>query len=39
MSARRLALVSGAAAGIGAAIAERPRADGMEVRTLDRAEG
>lgn len=39
MSARRLALVSGAAAGIGAAIAERLRADGMEVRTLDRAEG
>jgi acetoacetyl-CoA reductase len=33
------ALVSGAARGIGAAIAARLRADGMEVRTLDREPG
>jgi NAD(P)-dependent dehydrogenase (short-subunit alcohol dehydrogenase family) len=36
---RRHALVTGAAGGIGAAIAERLRDDGLEVTTLDRAEG
>jgi NAD(P)-dependent dehydrogenase (short-subunit alcohol dehydrogenase family) len=35
----RSALVTGAAAGIGAAIADRLRNDGLEVTTLDRAEG
>ena len=35
----RRALVTGAARGIGAAIAERLRGDGLEVATLDRAPG
>ncbi len=35
----RSALVTGAARGIGAAIAERLRSDGLEVTTLDRDEG
>jgi NAD(P)-dependent dehydrogenase (short-subunit alcohol dehydrogenase family) len=35
----RRALVTGAAAGIGAAITDRLRSDGIEVTTLDRAEG
>jgi NAD(P)-dependent dehydrogenase (short-subunit alcohol dehydrogenase family) len=35
----RSAVVTGAARGIGAAIADRLRADGMEVTTLDRDEG
>jgi NAD(P)-dependent dehydrogenase (short-subunit alcohol dehydrogenase family) len=35
----RRALVTGAARGIGAAIAERLRNDGLEVTTLDRDEG
>jgi NAD(P)-dependent dehydrogenase (short-subunit alcohol dehydrogenase family) len=36
---RRRALVTGAAAGIGSAIADRLRSEGLEVTTLDRAEG
>ncbi len=35
----RRALITGAAAGIGAAIAERLRSEGLDVTTLDRAEG
>src|SRR5262249_4669253 len=35
----RRALVTGAASGIGASIAERLRAEGLEVTTLDRAQG
>lgn len=35
----RRALITGAARGIGAAIAERMRADGLEVVTIDRDEG
>jgi len=35
----RRALVTGAAAGIGAAIAERLRSEGLELTTLDRSEG
>jgi len=39
MAEPRSALVTGAARGIGAAIADRLRADGLEVTTLDRDEG